>query len=214
MRESLLTKNRLESFSDGVMAIIVTIMMLNIPLPTVATRGQILRLIGNVLIYFVSFFLVGYYWWQHYRMFAHLGTVTGKVIWRNMLFLFALSLLPVFTKWIIVHFGETVPAVGYVLVFLLVNASSRLLFHAVMDENFRQVMRRIRPASIGRTVATVLTVIGLIAFSAVMPELACILLIGLPVVLSLSNLLFEREPGSRRGHPRKTDFSPESMSEK
>ncbi len=197
MRASLLTKTRFEAFSDGVMAIIATIMVLGIPPPDASNWDEMVELIRSVLIYFVSFFLVGFYWRQHYRMCARLKTISRKVIWRNMLFLFALSLLPVFTGWMIRFYDQAVPAIGYLLMFLLVNASSRLLFYAVVDESVAQVLRQIRPASVGRTAAVTLAVIGLIALSAVMPRLACILLIAFPVAMSLFSLLFEREPGER-----------------
>ena len=185
------SKYRVEQLSDGVMSIIVTIMVLNIPLPHRFELSDMISLLMSVLVFFVSFFVVGFFWHQHYGLFHRIEEITTMISWRNMLFLFSLSLMPVFTKWVIENLGEVVPAVGYAIVFLLVNLSFQFLFSSAMKHS--GVKNPEFPGNFPYIFITIWVIVigGIIVLCFFLPLVASILLIGLPLLFSLSNLWFE-----------------------
>ena len=94
-----MNKTRLEAFSDGVLAIIITIMVLEIEVPEGATF-QSLMSIGAVFIsYVLSFIYIGIYWNNHHHLLHSLEKVDGKILWANLHLLFWLSLIPFTTGW-------------------------------------------------------------------------------------------------------------------
>src|SRR5947209_15260346 len=94
-----MTKNRVEAFSDGVIAIIITIMVLEMKAPAGEQLGA-LRPLGHTFIaYVLSFVYVGIYWNNHHHMFHTVGHVNGSILWANLHLLFWLSLLPFVTAW-------------------------------------------------------------------------------------------------------------------
>ncbi|MHA8053855.1 TMEM175 family protein [Aquirufa sp. Wall-65K1] len=112
-----MTTNRLEAFSDGVLAIIITIMVLELKVPHGASFEALEPLMPKFLSYLFSFIYVGIYWNNHHHMFQAIERVNGKVLLANLALLFWLSLLPFVTGWM----GEndfaknTVALYGFVL---------------------------------------------------------------------------------------------------
>ena len=94
-----MTKSRLEAFSDGVLAIIITIMVLELRLPQGADLGALRPLIPALLCYLLSFVLLGIYWNNHHHMLQATQHVNGAVLWANLHLLFWLSLVPFVTNW-------------------------------------------------------------------------------------------------------------------
>ena len=92
-------KSRLEAFSDGVLAIIITIMVLALQVPKEPTWQAIMALWPVFLSYVLSFLYVGIYWNNHHHLFQAARSVTGGVLWANLHLLFWLSLLPFTTAW-------------------------------------------------------------------------------------------------------------------
>lgn len=90
-------KNRLEAFSDGVMAIIITIMVLNLDLPVNPTWKSYLEVSPVLISYALSFIFIGLYWSNHHHLFHTASVVNNKILWINMFGLFWLSLLPLAT---------------------------------------------------------------------------------------------------------------------
>ena len=99
-------KGRIEAFSDGVIAIIITIMVLELKTPEHATWAALCERWPIVLSYVLSFFFVGVYWGNHHHLLHTLVRVDGKIIWLNLHLLFWMSLIPFMTRWL----GETYPA--------------------------------------------------------------------------------------------------------
>ncbi|MBB5372411.1 TMEM175 family protein [Acidocella aromatica] len=93
-------KGRLEAFTDGVMAIIITVMVLDLHVPHGNALADLLGLWPVFLSYVLSFTYVGIYWNNHHHMFQVSSTVSGAVLWANLHLLFWLSLLPFTTGWI------------------------------------------------------------------------------------------------------------------
>lgn len=95
-----MSKNRLEAFTDAVIAIIMTILVLELHEPSSDTWQALSALGSRFLIYIISFFTLVIYWNNHHHMFQVVHKVNGKVLWANSFFLFALSLFPFATSWI------------------------------------------------------------------------------------------------------------------
>lgn len=94
-----MTKGRLEAFSDGVLAIIITIMVLGLQLPDGSSFEALKPLLPKLLSYILSFIYVGIYWNNHHHLFQAVQKVNGKVLWANLSLLFFLSLVPLTTAW-------------------------------------------------------------------------------------------------------------------
>lgn len=98
-----MTKGRLEAFSDGVLAVIITIMVLELKVPEGSEWESLKPLIPKFLAYIFSFIYIGIYWNNHHHLFQAVKKVNGKILWANLNLLFWLSLMPIATEWI----GET-----------------------------------------------------------------------------------------------------------
>jgi uncharacterized membrane protein len=94
-----MTKSRLEAFSDGVLAIIITIMVLELAAPAGAELASLLPLLPKFLSYVLSFVFVGIYWNNHHHLLQVVRQVDGGVLWANLHLLFWLSLVPFGTAW-------------------------------------------------------------------------------------------------------------------
>jgi TMEM175 potassium channel family protein len=112
-----MNKGRLEAFSDGVIAVIITIMVLELKVPHDADPAALLPLVPIFLSYVLSFVYVGIYWSNHHHMFHAVHQVNGATLWANLHLLFWLSLVPFVTGWMNEsHFGALqVAAYGAVL---------------------------------------------------------------------------------------------------
>ncbi len=109
-------KNRLEAFSDGVLAIIITIMVLEIKVPHSSEWSELLKLWPVLFSYILSFIYVGIYWGNHHHLLHTVRQVNPGIIWSNMLLLFCLSLLPFATGWMGENHFETNTVVVYAVV--------------------------------------------------------------------------------------------------
>jgi uncharacterized membrane protein len=98
-----MSKGRLEAFSDGVLAIIITIMVLELKVPHEPTLEAMKPLVPKFLSYVLSFVFLGIYWNNHHHLFQAVRHVNGRILWANMHLLFWLSLVPFVTDWM----GET-----------------------------------------------------------------------------------------------------------
>ena len=112
-------KTRLEAFSDGVLAIIITIMILEIRIPHSADWAELLHIVPVLLSYFLSFLFIGIYWANHHHLLHSVKQVTVGIIWANFNLLFWLSLIPIATGWMGEnHFAENTVVVYSVLLLL------------------------------------------------------------------------------------------------
>lgn len=118
---------RLEAFSDGVLAIIITIMVLEFRVPEGSTFKALTPLISKVISYILSFIYVGIYWNNHHHIFQVIEKVNGKVLWANLGLLFWLSLLPFATAWMGENSFQKNPVALYGFVLLMASISFRIL---------------------------------------------------------------------------------------
>jgi uncharacterized membrane protein len=94
-----MNKNRLEAFSDGVIAVIITVMVLDIKIPAGTGWEAVRSLIPRIFTYLLSFVYVGIYWNNHHHMLHMTKRINGKILWANLHLLFWLSLVPLATGW-------------------------------------------------------------------------------------------------------------------
>ena len=113
-----MTKGRLEAFSDGVIAIIITIMVLELKVPHGATFEALEPLVPEFLTYVLSFIYIGIYWNNHHHMLHMVDRVTGGMLWANLHLLFWLSLVTFGTGWMGENHGATIPTAAYGVVLL------------------------------------------------------------------------------------------------
>ena len=126
-----MTKARLEAFSDGVIAIIITIMVLELKVPHGDDWAAIRPLVPVFLTYVLSFVFVGIYWNNHHHMLHAAERITGKVLWPNLHLLFWLSLVPFVTGWMGENHFAPAPTAAYGVV-LLMSAVAFTILQAVL----------------------------------------------------------------------------------
>ncbi len=113
-----MTKGRLEAFSDGVIAIIITIMVLELKVPHGSDLAVLRPLIPVFLSYVLSFIYLGIYWSNHHHLLQAVRHVSGSVLWANLHLLFWLSLIPFVTGWMGENHFEVLPVAFYGVVLL------------------------------------------------------------------------------------------------
>jgi len=113
-----MTRGRLEAFSDGVLAIIITIMVLELKIPGRADLASLLLLCPVFISYALSFVFLGIYWSNHHHLFQAVRQVNGSVLWANLHLLFWLSLTPFVTGWMGEHQFAAWPVALYGVVLL------------------------------------------------------------------------------------------------
>ena len=125
-------KGRLEAFSDGVLAIIITIMVLELRVPLGETLSALRPLAPVLFSYVLSFVFIATYWNNHHHLFLATQRISGKVLWANMALLFFLSLVPFGTAWMGETHFATVPTAVYAGILLLCSLAYWLLQNAIL----------------------------------------------------------------------------------
>src|ERR1700709_1674462 len=127
-----MSSERIAAFSDGVIAIIITIMVLELKIPHGADLSAIAPLLPVFLTYVLSFVVVGIYWNNHHHMLFLTDRITGGVLWANLHLLFWLSLLPFVTGWMGENNFAPLPSALYGAVLLMAGIAHRILAHAIV----------------------------------------------------------------------------------
>lgn len=198
-----MSKGRLEAFSDGVIAIIITIMVLAIPLPKTLNSSDIFNFLDSIFVYFLSFVGVGTFWIQHSRAFEYVETVTRKIIWLNLLFLFLLSLLPLLTRWVLENPGAVAPALGYNIIYILINISYVLIIHFVVATSSHEAIINMKNRSRAfkskhekwiiwiRLMITILIILLILILLLFIPVESNRIRLVLPVVSAVLNVIYD-----------------------
>jgi uncharacterized membrane protein len=127
-----MNKSRLEAFSDGVLAIIITVMLLEMKTPRGADLAALRPMLPVLLSYLLSFVYVGIYWNNHHHLLHAARSINGKIMWANLHLLFWLSLVPFATAWLGENPGQAWPAALYGLLLLLAAAAYTVLQAAIL----------------------------------------------------------------------------------
>jgi uncharacterized membrane protein len=129
-----MSKTRLEAFSDGVVAILITIMVLELKVPHGADWQALRQIAAPFLTYVLSFVFLGTYWNNHHHMLHTTTRINGAILWANLHLLFWLSLVPVVTGWMGENHLSTLPTAVYGVVMLAAAIAYFILQYAIIRE--------------------------------------------------------------------------------
>ncbi|NMH89918.1 DUF1211 domain-containing protein [Flavivirga sp. Y03] len=187
-----MTSERLEAFSDGVLAIIITIMVLELEAPKEYTLEAFFEIVPTFISYLVSFLYVSVYWVTHHQLFKIAEKINGKVLWSNLYLLFWLSVIPFTTGWIGQgnHHTDVVPVVLYGFVLLMSQLSFLLLRNSIIKIHEKKSPIAVHFNRLTMDFACVsIYVIGLSsAFLNTYISMALFLLVGLLKVVELNSI--------------------------
>jgi uncharacterized membrane protein len=127
--------NRLEAFSDGVMAVVITIMALGLNVPKENTWHAVSNELPSLLVYVLSFTMIGIYWNNHHHLLRATQRISGAVMWANLHLLFWLSLIPLATKWVGQQHAANLPASAYGMVALGAAVAYGILVRMIIRVN-------------------------------------------------------------------------------
>jgi uncharacterized membrane protein len=178
-------KGRLEAFSDGVIAVIITIMVLEMKAPHGADAGALIPLIPVFLSYVLSFVFVGIYWNNHHHLLHATQHANGRILWANLHLLFWLSLIPFVTSWMGENHFAALPVAVYGLVMLCCGVAYFILTRVLIGAHGTSSALA---AAIGRDFkgkASVVIYAAAIPLAFVHPWIAC----GLYVVVAATWLI-------------------------
>ncbi|MDR2610527.1 MAG: TMEM175 family protein [Clostridiales Family XIII bacterium] len=130
-----MSKSRLEAFTDGVIAIVITIMVLELKVPKEPTFSALMESRYHFLVYLVSFLTLAIYWNNHHHLLQIARRISGRVLWCNIVLLFFLSLFPFTTAWVDEHLTSRTPELLYGGVMLVADIIWLLLAQELVREN-------------------------------------------------------------------------------
>jgi len=142
-----MNKNRLEAFSDGVLAIIITIIVLELKAPHGVELAALKPLLPDFLSYVLSFIYLGIYWNNHHHLLHTVKQVSGRILWANLHLLFWLSLFPFATAWIGENHVAPIPTAFYGVILLMAGLAYYILQRSIIAKQGRESLLA---AAIGR----------------------------------------------------------------
>jgi uncharacterized membrane protein len=186
------SKGRMEAFSDGVLAIIITIMVLGLAVPREADLAALRPIIPTLLSYALSFLFLGIYWSNHHHLLQAIKHVDGRVLWANLHLLFWLSLTPFVTGWM----GQTNfanwPVALYGVVLLLAAVAYFILTHVLIALHGKDSVLATALGSDFKGKVSVIIYAVAIPLSFVRPWLACALYILVAVMWLIPDRRIEK----------------------
>ncbi len=129
-----MSKGRLEAFSDGVIAILITIMVLELHVPHGSHWDALRPVIPTLLMYVLSYIFLGTYWNNHHHLLHATTRINGTILWANLHLLFWLSLVPFATRWMGENHFDSMPTAIYGTVLLLASIAYWILVQAIIAE--------------------------------------------------------------------------------
>lgn len=133
-----MSKSRLEAFTDAVIAIVMTILVLELHQPTTDTLAGLVGIEKKLFIYVVSFVMLAIYWNNHHHMFQLVHKINGRVLWANNFFIFTLTLVPFATAWVGDFIDSLVPQLTYGIVTLIANCAYLILTKELIRANGKE----------------------------------------------------------------------------
>lgn len=130
-----MTKTRIEAFTDAVIAIVMTLLVLELDIPSQPTWKAFIGMEHKILIYVVSFVSLAIYWNNHHHMFQLVHKINGRTLWMNNFFIFSLSLFPFATAWVGDYLYEWPPQAVYGSVILLADVAYYVLARELVRAN-------------------------------------------------------------------------------
>lgn len=188
-----MNKNRLEAFSDGVLAIIITIMVLEIKVPH-GTQWQVLKPLAPVICsYILSFVFVGIYWGNHHHMLHTVKQVSPGIIWANLHLLFWLSLVPFVTAWMGENHMEANTVAAYAVVLLMCGLAFTILQLTIEKTNpFNEEMKNAYKKVMAKGIFSVVCYVSAIPLAFVNTTISAVLFIIVAIAWLVPDRHIER----------------------
>jgi uncharacterized membrane protein len=180
-RADAIDTHRLEAFSDGVMAVIITIMAFELKTPVTADIRGLANRIPSLLVYILSFTVIGIYWNNHHHLLRATRSISSSVMWTNLNLLFWLSLIPFATEWVGTAHSHSLPAATYGVVALGAALAYFALVRSILRANPADAYLA---AAVGRdvkgTISPILYAMGIgLAFISPYAAYACYIAVSL-----------------------------------
>jgi uncharacterized membrane protein len=185
-------KGRLEAFSDGVIAVIITIMVLEMKVPHGTELAALVPLVPVFLSYLLSFIYVGIYWNNHHHMLHAVQHVNGRALWANMHLLFWLSLVPFVTGWANENLPASLPVALYGVVLLMAGVSYYILERVLIAGHGKESSLAQAMGKDFKGLASVLIYAVAIGFAFVNAWISCALYVLVAVIWFIPDPRIER----------------------
>ena len=191
-------KGRLEAFTDGVMAIIITIMVLELKVPDGFELNSLLPVVPKLLIYLLSFVFVGIYWMNHHHMVHAAKKVTGAILWANLSLLFWLSLFPFVARWMGENLLRPLPSAAYGLILFMSGISYLILQRSIIaSDGDNSALKRAIGNDWKGKVTSLLILLGVI-FSFLQAGLSLIIYVLITIIWMIPDRRIEKVLSSDR----------------
>ena len=172
--------NRLEAFYDAIIAIIVTVLVLELPQPATVSFESIWALRTSYLAYFISFLVCANLWQYHHLIYNHVNRINTKIIWQNILLMFVFSLVPYITIFLADHPNAFIPQALYGLDFIIVDIILFMMARSLLKVN-KENEEYLKSAMNIKTALYVPFIIFIIGF--------IIAFLGYPIAISICCLI-------------------------
>jgi uncharacterized membrane protein len=186
--------DRLEAFSDGVMAVVITIMAFGLNVPRDTTWHALGEQLPSLLVYVLSFTMIGIYWNNHHHLLRATQHISGGVMWSNLHLLFWLSLIPVATKWVGEEHQAHLPASVYGIVALGAAVAYGILVQLIIRANGPDSAVAAAVGSDRKGGVSIFLYIAAIGLAWVSPWIAYALYVTVAVVWFVPDRRFSRKP--------------------
>ena len=185
-------KNRMEAFSDGVIAILITIMVLEFKVPEQPTIAALCAMAPKLLSYLLSFVFIGIYWNNHHHMLQAVHKVNGGILWANLHLLFWLSLVPFVTAWMGSSGWAPFPVACYGVVLLAAGAAYAILSLLLIRHHGKDSVLAKAVGRSGKEIASIVCYSSAIALAAVDVRLSGALYVTVAVLWLVPDRRIER----------------------
>ena len=191
MKESYMTTNRLETFYDAIIAIIVTVLVLELPQPATASIESILAIKTAYFAYLISFLVCTNIWQYHHIIYAHVERINPKIIWQNILLLLIISILPYLTTFVANNPFSLLAEVLYGLDFILINAMLFWMAKSLLEINSdREYLSKVLDIKNAIVIPSIIFIVGLIVALSGYPfaiSICCLITVVRSIIYSLKN---------------------------
>lgn len=191
MKESYMTTNRLEAFYDAIIAIIVTVLVLELPQPATASIESILAIKTAYFAYLISFLVCTNIWQYHHIIYAHVERINPKIIWQNILLLLIISILPYLTTFVANNPFSLLAEVLYGLDFILINAMLFWMAKSLLEINSdREYLSKVLDIKNAIVIPSIIFIVGLIVALSGYPfaiSICCLITVVRSIIYSLKN---------------------------
>lgn len=188
-----MNKNRLEAFSDGVIAVIITILVLELKAPEGTTWVALRPLLPHFLSYVLSFVYVGIFWNNHHHLLHATKRVSGGILWANLHLLFWISLIPLTTTWMGENHLDSLPVAVYGTVLFLAATAYFLLTKILISHHGRDSTLALAIGKDGKALVSALIYAAAISLAFVFPIVSILCYVGVAVIWLVPDRRIERK---------------------